>query len=61
MKSGQLTSNGGPFAIVGHGKSWGNQNQNTVERDDGALPKDVDHTPHTVLSISITSFDKVFA
>ena len=33
MKSGQRTSDGGPFAVVGHCKSWEHQIQNTVKRD----------------------------
>jgi hypothetical protein len=38
MKSGQRTSDGGTFAVVSHRKSWGNQSQNTVKRDDRTLP-----------------------
>ena len=32
-----------------------------VKREERPLPKNVDHTPHTVLSISVTRLDIVFA
>ena len=32
-----------------------------VKRDGRPLPKNVDHTPHAVLSISVTRLDIVFA
>ena len=61
MKIGERTSDGRTFAVVCHANLGRDQNKMMAKRDGRPLSKNVDHTPHIVLSISVIRLDIVFA